>query len=172
MSASPFAAPVTFLPMHRPNACGPCTLCCKVFGIRDIDLIKPKDVWCPHATKGQGCGIYADRPASCREFTCLWLHGNMDASLRPDKIHGVLSTTVDGENLVLHEDAGWPGHARLALRRFIDDFTRSGERFAVVVCGNERQLYGTKERLARVTLRQAEDVIDDAVVDEVASTEG
>ena len=51
--------------------CGDCTLCCKVMAIEQ--LAKPASAWCPHCKPGRGCRIYADRPAECRAFSCLWL---------------------------------------------------------------------------------------------------
>jgi hypothetical protein len=54
------------------RACGPCSLCCKLLPIRELD--KPENQWCVHCRPGNGgCGIYADRPASCRGFACEWL---------------------------------------------------------------------------------------------------
>jgi hypothetical protein len=34
-----------------------------------------------HAVFGKGCGVYADRPASCRAFYCSWMQ---DESFGPD----------------------------------------------------------------------------------------
>jgi hypothetical protein len=36
----------------------------------------------------RGCRIYDARPASCREFNCLWLRGALasDPALRPDRL--------------------------------------------------------------------------------------
>lgn len=44
---------------------------------------------CAHVCSS-GCGIYADRPGSCRTFECQWLRGllevdgSVDPALRPD----------------------------------------------------------------------------------------
>jgi len=44
---------------------------------------------CTHLC-ASGCGIYAERPASCRTFECQWLRGalevdgSVDLALRPD----------------------------------------------------------------------------------------
>jgi hypothetical protein len=54
------------------RACGSCSLCCKLLPIRELD--KPENQWCVHCRPGNGgCGIYADRPPSCRGFACEWL---------------------------------------------------------------------------------------------------
>jgi hypothetical protein len=36
-------------------------------------LGKPAGAWCPDCAIGQGCRIYANRPAECRTFACGWL---------------------------------------------------------------------------------------------------
>jgi len=132
------------------NVCGGCTMCCKLLGIIDMEPPKPKDVWCRHAQKGVGCAIYETRPLSCREYQCLWLQLNMAPEFRPDKIHGTLAATNDGQNIVLHEDTGWPGHARYVMRDFIGNFTKSGQRWVAVVCGTSRTLIAREDLLKRV----------------------
>lgn len=65
--------------------CGNCTACCTVLAI--VELQKPQRRACDHLCRS-GCGIYADRPASCHEFHCLWLRGAIDGdeALRPDQL--------------------------------------------------------------------------------------
>lgn len=73
--------------MTPVRKCGPCTACCTVMAVHELekDLYEP----CPHLC-AKGCGIYADRPASCRTFECQWLRGllevdgSIDPALRPD----------------------------------------------------------------------------------------
>lgn len=63
-------------------------------------------VWCRHASRsGQGCKVYDDRPAACREWSCAWLngHGAFQDSDRPDLIGVVASVTGRGE-ISLHEE--------------------------------------------------------------------
>ena len=58
-------------------------MCCKLL---DIDAVETKaGEWCQHCDIGNGCAIYKDRPADCRQFKCLWLEGYGDESERPDK---------------------------------------------------------------------------------------
>lgn len=154
-------------PVLQPKTCGPCTLCCKVLAVIDLEPPKAKDIWCRYAEKGDGCGIYEARPESCRTFACTWLTDFSSEAFRPDKIHGVLAATLDGENIVLHEDPGYRMHARDALRWFIESFIKSGEHYVVVVCGTERLLMGTEERLKRVTVVRDADPTLDHLVDEV-----
>jgi hypothetical protein len=58
-------------PIVPGRACNGCTMCCWVLGIEAI--AKPERTACRHGTAGGGCGIYAERPAVCREFYCGYL---------------------------------------------------------------------------------------------------
>src|SRR5258708_31673087 len=53
------------------RSCGGCTLCCKILAIEELG--KPHGIWCQHCKPGQGCGIYATRPAECGSFNCGYL---------------------------------------------------------------------------------------------------
>ena len=67
--------------------CGSCSACCTVMGVPEIE----KDTYegCEHLCE-VGCGIYAERPGSCRTFECQWLRGmlevdgTIDTDMRPD----------------------------------------------------------------------------------------
>lgn len=96
------------------NACGTCTLCCKVLQIEEFPE-KPKDSWCTHCAPGRGCKIYEDRPETCRGFECLWLASQRDApgamgpDLRPDRCHVVITADGDmGTNMLVHVDPAYP----------------------------------------------------------------
>lgn len=142
--------PVTF-PVIQPTAriCGPCTLCCKVLGIPEVPT--PADVWCPHAHKGNGCDIYADRPEPCRSFVCAWLAGELPLWARPDKIHGVVNGVIASEvqAIQITEDPGWPHFASDALEPVLQHVYASGV-YVTVRCGNDVRVRGTKKALARV----------------------
>jgi len=58
-------------PIVPGRGCGSCTLCCRVLAIDELD--KPEGVACRHCESGRGCGIYPDRPESCRGFYCGYL---------------------------------------------------------------------------------------------------
>jgi len=81
--------------------CGDCSLCCKVLSIPELD--KPKDKWCPNFVAGTGCGIYAERPGSCRNFACRWL---VDATLGPEWKPNLCKMVLDVKPglLVVHAD--------------------------------------------------------------------
>lgn len=69
------------------RACGSCTACCTVMAVHELG--KGTYQACPHLCEA-GCGVYADRPGSCRTFECQWLRGvlevdgTVDTDLRPD----------------------------------------------------------------------------------------
>lgn len=77
--------------------CGGCTLCCKLVPVEEIG--KAAGHRCKHQRHGRGCMIYAVRPVSCREWSCMWLIGTEDGSpvdlSRPDHAHYVIDTVPD-----------------------------------------------------------------------------
>lgn len=79
------------------RSCGPCTLCCTLMGVDELD--KPAAQKCAHDC-GKGCRIYDDRPTSCREFSCLWLLGSFPSYARPDKVGFVGSIERDRPGIV------------------------------------------------------------------------
>lgn len=88
-------------------------MCCKL--LRIDELQKPMNTWCSHCIPGSGCGIYAARPATCREFVCGWLAGQGPDDLRPDKSRVILTRrAVDGlpggtqEVLLVQVDPAYP----------------------------------------------------------------
>lgn len=65
------------------NNCGECTACCTMLPVAAIN--KPSNTPCQHLC-GRGCSIYENRPTTCAEFECAYLHANnIPKSLRPDK---------------------------------------------------------------------------------------
>jgi hypothetical protein len=94
--------------MTRPaKTCGSCTFCCKVMGI--AELAKPQGVWCPHCKPGRGCGIYEERPPSCRTFACQWLaEPDMPDIFKPDRSKVVLDVDPSGPRLMAECDPAAP----------------------------------------------------------------
>ncbi len=88
------------------RSCGTCTLCCKLFDIRELD--KPQFEWCKHCAIGQGCKIYDQRPQECRTFNCSYLiEPALGEEWRPSKSKIVL--TMESGNLVgVHVDPDRP----------------------------------------------------------------
>lgn len=88
------------------RSCGTCTLCCKLFDIRELD--KPQFEWCKHCAIGQGCNIYDQRPQECRDFNCSYLaNPALGEEWRPSKSKIVL--TLEKGNLIgVHVDPDRP----------------------------------------------------------------
>jgi hypothetical protein len=56
----------------------------------------------------KGCGIYAERPAGCRQFICGWLlDPNMGEDLKPENCHVVFSQQNE-QNIIATCDADYP----------------------------------------------------------------
>lgn len=120
------------------NTCGPCSLCCKLLAIPEVQ--SPASKWCTHATPGKGCGVYTERPAPCQEFTCLWLSEGMPEPMRPDLAKVVLSSTTDGNRLVAYVDPGFPEAFRQGMTgRFLQSMREKGTQ-VIVVLGDTRKL--------------------------------
>jgi hypothetical protein len=128
------------------KACGDCTLCCKVMAIEE--LAKPVNAWCPHCKPGRGCGIYANRPAECQTFSCLWLlNDQLDRHWKPSKSRLVLTTSEDG--IEVRCDPGFPDAWRKQpFRNEIHQWAVSGESHdvTVVVIVGQRMTLVTSDR--------------------------
>jgi hypothetical protein len=93
--------------LSEPKACGECGLCCKV--LEFPELKKPRDVWCRHFVKGEGCGVHADRPQSCRDYQCTWTWAApLDARWRPDRAGFVLHPGPNPSEVEIVVDPGRP----------------------------------------------------------------
>jgi len=89
------------------RACGTCMMCCKVPAIEEF--AKPPGVWCRHAVSGKGCGIYAERPGSCRAFYCSWMQDeSFGADWKPEKAKFVVYLQGNGANLQIAVDPSFP----------------------------------------------------------------
>ena len=125
--------------MAEPLGCDGCTACCKIMKVRELD--KPANVWCQHCRIGSGCGIYVERPESCRVYECLWLKTQrmgrpIPPELGPDRSRVVIGTINQGEDLVLYVSPDRPdAWQRGALARFVADMKRRGT--AVMVSCND-----------------------------------
>jgi len=130
----------------RGRECGDCTLCCKVMAIEE--LAKPASSWCSHCKPGHGCLIYADRPAECQTFSCLWLvDDQLDPHWKPNKSKLVLTTSEDG--IEVRCDPGFPDAWRKEpFRSEIREWAVSGETLdiTVVVITGQKLILVTPER--------------------------
>ena len=93
------------------RACGQCTLCCKLMWVSEID--KAGGTWCQHVEQGKGCGIYADRPQSCRTFQCGYMTtAELGPEWYPARSKIVLSSKETGLTVLV--DASRPDAWRTA----------------------------------------------------------
>jgi hypothetical protein len=69
--------------------CGTCNACCTTHGVPELKKIPFSK--CEHLALVKGCGIYNERPKSCRDFECLWLQGAFEGVHRPDRLGIVFS---------------------------------------------------------------------------------
>lgn len=106
----------------QPNACGGCTACCTIMRV-EMDPVKEPWQRCPHEC-ARGCAIYADRPAPCREWSCLWLHSQqrpdvpaMPGGMRPDRSGVVLN--VNSVGTILAHCASPAAWQREPVRRWL-----------------------------------------------------
>ncbi len=113
------------------RTCGTCMMCCKVPAIAEFG--KPPGVWCAHARSRTGCTIYAERPASCRAFYCLWMQdARFGPEWKPEKAKFVVYVQRNGANLQIGVDPSFPNawtkppyHAR--IRAWVAEGALRGE---------------------------------------------
>lgn len=88
-----------FVARLKMNTCGGCTKCCEIVPVRELDKAGWED--CRHRrtvlhAAGPGCGIYQSRPASCRNWSCVWLTSkSWGPELRPDRLGIVVDPDID-----------------------------------------------------------------------------
>ena len=117
------------------RTCGGCTLCCRMLSIHE--LVKPAHVWCEFCQKGVGCRIYADRPGSCRGFSCTWLVNEwMPESVRPDRCKVVFEGTAGHRTIAALVDPGRPdAYLRHDVQAVIAVMVRHGMTVLVFCAG-------------------------------------
>ncbi|HWI13220.1 MAG TPA: hypothetical protein VNT02_03170 [Burkholderiales bacterium] len=110
--------------------CDGCTACCRIMGVHELG--KAVNQRCVHCKAGVGCAIYETRPQSCRTFECVWLQTQRGASplareLRPDASRVVMSTTPDGETVVLNVGTDRPdAWKRGAIGKLVSEMLADG----------------------------------------------
>jgi uncharacterized protein len=114
--------------------CGSCSMCCKNTVIAELD--KPFGRWCRHCEIGKGCGIYQERPDTCRKFACFWLQiDSLPDELRPDRCGAILCPRphpLYGRSIVAIVEAGRFDQVRKPkLRAFLMSVQRDGYRVFV-----------------------------------------
>ena len=82
-------------------------MCCRTLEI--AELRKPQGTDCPHCVRGNGCGIYADRPTVCDEFYCGYLVlPFVDARWFPDDCGMMIFPDAAQSRLAVHVDPARP----------------------------------------------------------------
>lgn len=128
------------VPIVPGRSCGTCTMCCKVYSIKELG--KPAGKWCAHRVQAVGCTIYAARPRSCREFFCSWLvDPNLGPEWKPEVCRFVLSADAFHRAILVTADPGRPLAWKQppyygVLRRFSEVFFRIGQKVLVSLNGH------------------------------------
>ncbi len=145
------------------RACGTCTACCTALGVLEIE--KAPETPCKHQIAG-GCGIYARRPKTCREYSCFWRLGMMTAERRPDRF-GVIFDALDhleleGARVIFAREARPLAFDEPEVRRVMD---RMAKTFVLVkLRGDTRTLIGPAElrEVVEERLRRALPIVVEA----------
>ena len=122
------------------RSCGTCSLCCKVYTIKELS--KPAGRWCVHRVRGSGCGIHPDRPRSCRDFFCSWLvDPNLGPEWKPEVCRFVLSADATHRAIMVTVDPGrplaWKREPYYAvLKQFSEVFFRIDQKVLVNLNGH------------------------------------
>jgi hypothetical protein len=122
------------------RSCGRCSLCCKVYSIKELK--KPAGRWCAHVARGLGCNIHANRPQECRQFFCSWLFDpNLGPKWKPEVSRFVLSTDSVYQALMVMVDPGMPMAWKRepyysVLKRFSEVFFPINNKVLVNVSGH------------------------------------
>lgn len=91
------------------KACGPCTMCCKLFDVDWLDQPKPAGKWCHNCMPGRGCKIWQNVPKGCADYFCVWrIDPELGEAWRPDKARFILTHAHQDAPLALLVDPGAP----------------------------------------------------------------
>lgn len=121
--------------MVNDQSCGECQACCEAIGVHELN--KPIYTLCQNQCVS-GCGIYEQRPNSCRSYYCLWQAGFMDGdiNMRPDKL-----------GIILDFRTGKAGDTAKAI------LTKWAEKFIIIIRrykSNRRRLIGPGNKMAQI----------------------
>lgn len=121
-------------------SCGSCNACCTVLGVEEI--AKRPGTRCSHLCD-RGCGVYESRPASCREFECVWLQmasgpTPLPKRLRPDR-SGVLLVPSPEDGTVAAHCMRDGALEEKAMKRHVDRWLANGVSI-IRIAGNKRTL--------------------------------
>ena len=105
------------------QGCDGCTLCCKLFEVKDLE--SSQNEYCRMCEPGVGCSIHSSRPDCCRIFQCCY--SQMDKAgveLKPSKCGVVFEKIAD--NLILASLDIPIDSASSIVRSQVEHFRREG----------------------------------------------
>ncbi len=116
---------------------------------------KGRGVWCQHAShSGAGCAIYANRPAPCRDWSCVWASGHpalLEAD-RPDKT-GVVANRDGARQISLHESRSG---ALEGVAELVNRLVAAGETVSLIPVAGRPTAVGAEADEARRRLARLE----------------
>lgn len=135
--------------MGSKRKCGDCRACCTALSVKEIE--KPVNVPCANLCK-TGCGIYATRPKSCKDYQCAWLQGVGHVLDRPDKTGVIFDAPSDPGDRIYAREL-WEGAADRPINaHIIRVFSHAALVFVLCrggarrVCGPEAAIRALIER--------------------------
>jgi Fe-S-cluster containining protein len=122
-------------------------MCCTWLAVETIG--KACGVPCEHLT-AHGCGIYEMRPDECRIFTCAWLVGMGDVSVRPDRLNGVVTAAPERQLIVIFTpDLDLPERSAY-VRKLLAVQGRRGHGLILVKGDEPRKIWAKEEDMERI----------------------
>ena len=109
------------------NICGPCSLCCELLPVPQLN--KPESVMCSKCDPGNGCTIHETRPQICRTFDCVFLQSDskeMGEELRPINCHVVFEKVNETLYLALEDPKYIGSHKNPKVKQYIDKLNEDG----------------------------------------------
>jgi hypothetical protein len=138
MSLRDAIARVAAIEPHPGKTCGSCTACCRVVPVPEVGTAQYQT--CPHLRQppdfAVGCSIYEHRPASCRNWSCVWLSSDMEADYRPDRCGVIVDPTPD---VIRIDGAEVPAMQFWALPRHADAWQRDPAQALVLAALNQNK---------------------------------
>lgn len=102
---------ITLPIVSTKRSCGTCDQCCRVIGVSDGGIEKPAGVPCEHLCNAPcgNCGIYENRPSACKQYSCMWLDGELPVEAKPEH------SGVVGEVCYVDPAGGIPGFRMITV---------------------------------------------------------
>jgi len=133
-------------------------MCCKITEI--TELAKPTGQWCANCRVGEGCTIYGQHPASCKDFRCGYLDGAVSEAWRPNQSHLTLTFAPGVNYPVIHVDPGYPDAWRAEpfhsqIRQWAIDLDKNNGMVLVSLNGHFTVVFPIGEKNTSALFRRA-----------------